>query len=147
LPQVALNYEDGNPVEAKGIGRKILDKVQQTYALELAGKDFAYDGEKSLFTIGTLPHNKLVFTVVLEDPSSSSRCSTRFLFAFYNKRFWFFKNQFYVSTKLLLYVYRSTTRGGSLERSPGEADKKRSKRQPRSKPYKVVIKYSFYCFI
>lgn len=41
---VALNYEDGNPVEAKGIGRKILDKVQQTYALELAGKDFAYDG-------------------------------------------------------------------------------------------------------
>nr|XP_009590319.1 protein argonaute 4A-like [Nicotiana tomentosiformis]XP_009590321.1 protein argonaute 4A-like [Nicotiana tomentosiformis]XP_009590322.1 protein argonaute 4A-like [Nicotiana tomentosiformis]XP_009590324.1 protein argonaute 4A-like [Nicotiana tomentosiformis]XP_033509668.1 protein argonaute 4A-like [Nicotiana tomentosiformis]XP_033509669.1 protein argonaute 4A-like [Nicotiana tomentosiformis]XP_033509670.1 protein argonaute 4A-like [Nicotiana tomentosiformis] len=106
---VALNYEDGNPVEAKGIGRKILDKVQQTYALELAGKDFAYDGEKSLFTIGALPHNKLEFTVVLEDLSSSSR---------------------------------STTRGGSLERSPGEADKKRSKRQPRSKAYKVVIKYA-----
>ncbi|XP_009590319.2 protein argonaute 4A-like [Nicotiana tomentosiformis] len=106
---VALNYEDGNPVEAKGIGRKILDKVQQTYALELAGKDFAYDGEKSLFTIGALPHNKLEFTVVLEDLSSSSR---------------------------------STTRGGSLEGSPGEADKKRSKRQPRSKAYKVVIKYA-----
>ncbi|XP_016487831.1 protein argonaute 4A-like [Nicotiana tabacum] len=106
---VALNYEDGNPVEAKGIGRKILDKVQQTYALELAGKDFAYDGEKSLFTIGALPHNKLEFTVVLEDLSSSSR---------------------------------STTLGGSLEGSPGEADKKRSKRQPRSKAYKVVIKYA-----
>ncbi|OIT40115.1 PREDICTED: protein argonaute 4A-like [Nicotiana attenuata] len=106
---VALNYEDGNPVEAKGIGRKILDKVQQTYALELAGKDFAYDGEKSLFTIGALPHNKLEFTVVLEDLSSSSR---------------------------------STTQGGSLEGSPSEADKKRSKRQPRSKAYKVVIKYA-----
>ncbi|CAN4108534.1 unnamed protein product [Withania somnifera] len=37
----------------------------------LAGKDFAYDGEKSLFTIGALPANKLEFDVVLEDSSSS----------------------------------------------------------------------------
>ncbi|CAN4099094.1 unnamed protein product [Withania somnifera] len=56
---VALFYEDGRPVEGKGIGRKVLDRVHETYDTELAGKDFAYDGEKSLFTIGSLPRNKL----------------------------------------------------------------------------------------
>ncbi|KAK4375690.1 hypothetical protein RND71_006367 [Anisodus tanguticus] len=45
---VALFYEDGRPVEGKGIGRKVLDRVHETYDTELAGKDFAYDGEKSL---------------------------------------------------------------------------------------------------
>ncbi|XP_030520851.1 protein argonaute 4-like [Rhodamnia argentea] len=68
---VALFYEDGRSVDAKGIGRKVIDKVQSTYSSELAGKDFAYDGEKSLFTIGALPRNKLEFTVVLEDVTSS----------------------------------------------------------------------------
>ncbi|KAL3349324.1 hypothetical protein AABB24_022451 [Solanum stoloniferum] len=103
---VAINYEDGNPVEVKGIGRKILDKVHQTYSIELAGKDFAYDGEKSLFTIGALPGNKFEFDVVLEDVSSSR-----------------------------------TTRG-SPEGSPSDVDRKRSKKQPWSKAYKVVIKYA-----
>lgn len=69
--QVALFYEDGRPVDAKGIGRKVLDRVHDTYDTELAGKDFAYDGEKSLFTIGALPRNKMEFTVVLEDMTSS----------------------------------------------------------------------------
>ncbi|KAK4279249.1 hypothetical protein QN277_016979 [Acacia crassicarpa] len=64
---VAFSYEDGRPVEGKGVGRKIIDRVQETYDSELAGKDFAYDGEKSLFTVGPLPRNKLEFTVVLED--------------------------------------------------------------------------------
>ncbi|KAM7473009.1 hypothetical protein LguiA_011192 [Lonicera macranthoides] len=68
---VSLSYEDGRPVDAKGIGRRVLDKVHETYDTELAGKDFAYDGEKSLFTIGALPHNKLEFTVVLEDITSN----------------------------------------------------------------------------
>jgi eukaryotic translation initiation factor 2C len=68
---VALFYEDGRPVDAKGVGRKILDKVQSTYAADLAGKQFAYDGEKTLFTIGALPRNKLEFNVVLEDVTSS----------------------------------------------------------------------------
>ncbi|XP_049404367.1 protein argonaute 4A-like [Solanum stenotomum] len=103
---VAINYEDGNPVEVKGIGRKILDKVHQTYSMELAGKDFAYDGEKSLFTIGALPGNKFEFDVVLEDVSSSR-----------------------------------TTRG-SPGGSPSDVDRKRSKNQPWSKAYKVVIKYA-----
>lgn len=69
--QVALFYEDGRPVDAKGVGRRVLDKVQDTYESELAGKQFAYDGEKSLFTVGALPRNKLEFEVVLENVTSS----------------------------------------------------------------------------
>ncbi|CAM8969562.1 hypothetical protein QQ045_003373 [Rhodiola kirilowii] len=68
---VALFYEDGRPIDGKGAGRRIIDKVKDTYDSELAGKDFAYDGEKSLFTIGALPRNKLEFTVVLEEISSN----------------------------------------------------------------------------
>ncbi|KAL6979305.1 Protein argonaute-4 [Sarracenia purpurea var. burkii] len=68
---VALSYEDGRPVDGKGVGRKVIDRVHETYDTELAGKDFAYDGEKSLFTVGPLPRNKLEFTVVLEDISSN----------------------------------------------------------------------------
>ena len=69
--QVSLAYEDGRPVDGKGVGRKVIDRVQETYDTELAGKDFAYDGEKSLFTVGPLPRNKLEFTVVLEDVISN----------------------------------------------------------------------------
>lgn len=68
---MALSYEDGRPVEGKGVGRKVIDKVQETYGSELNGKDFAYDGEKTLFTIGSLARNKLEFTVVLEDVISN----------------------------------------------------------------------------
>lgn len=69
--QVSFSYEDGRPVEGKGVGRKIIGRVQETYDSELAGKDLAYDGEKSLFTVGPLPRNKLEFTVVLEDLTSN----------------------------------------------------------------------------
>ncbi|KAK4483579.1 hypothetical protein RD792_010778, partial [Penstemon davidsonii] len=68
---VTIKYEDDTVVDAKGVGRKILDKVQETYRAELDGKAFAYDGEKSLFTIGALPGNKLDFTVILDDDSSN----------------------------------------------------------------------------
>ncbi|XP_077242191.1 protein argonaute 4A-like [Tasmannia lanceolata] len=68
---VSLFYEDGKPVDGKGIGRRVIDRVQQTYDTELDRKDFAYDGEKSLFTIGALPQNNFEFTVVLEDISSN----------------------------------------------------------------------------
>ncbi|GJN06292.1 hypothetical protein PR202_ga24007 [Eleusine coracana subsp. coracana] len=67
---VNLKYEDDRPVDGKGVGRKVIDKLQQTYAAELANKDFAYDGEKSLFTIGALPQINNEFTVVLEDVST-----------------------------------------------------------------------------
>ncbi|KAI4305845.1 hypothetical protein L6164_029185 [Bauhinia variegata] len=68
---VALSYEDGRPVEGKGVGRKVIDRVRETYGDELNGKTFAYDGEKSLFTIGPLPRNKLEFTVLLEEMTSN----------------------------------------------------------------------------
>ncbi|KAL6615579.1 hypothetical protein ACP70R_037849 [Stipagrostis hirtigluma subsp. patula] len=69
-PTVNLKYEDYTPVDSKGCGRKVIDKLQQIYAAELANKDFAYDGEKSFFTIGALPQVKNEFTVVLEDVST-----------------------------------------------------------------------------
>ncbi|KAI3440909.1 uncharacterized protein J3R85_002940 [Psidium guajava] len=64
---VSITSEDKRAVEGKGIGRKLIDKLCQTYSSELAGKKFAYDGEKTLYTVGPLPQNKLEFTVVLED--------------------------------------------------------------------------------
>ncbi|CAL5434090.1 unnamed protein product [Camellia sinensis] len=74
---VSVSYEDGRPVDGKGVGRKVIDRVHETYDTELAGKDFAYDGEKSLFTVGPLPRNKLEFTVVLEDISSNRNNGNR----------------------------------------------------------------------
>ncbi|KAI9075853.1 hypothetical protein K1719_042220 [Acacia pycnantha] len=68
---VALFYEDKRPVEAKGIGRRVLDKAYETYASELQSKSFAYDGEKALFTITSLPSNKFEFIVVLDEISSN----------------------------------------------------------------------------
>lgn len=65
-------YEDGRPVDGKGIGTKVLARVHETCDTELTGKDFAYDSEKSLFTLGPLPGNKLEFTIVLEDVVSNS---------------------------------------------------------------------------
>ncbi|OMO92922.1 Argonaute/Dicer protein, PAZ [Corchorus olitorius] len=68
---ISLSYEDGRPVDGKGVGRKVIDRLHETYSSELAGKDFAYDGEKSLFTVGPLPDNKNEFMVVLEDVTSN----------------------------------------------------------------------------
>ncbi|KAJ0100396.1 hypothetical protein Patl1_21014 [Pistacia atlantica] len=66
---VALFYGDGHPFETKGIGRRVIDKVQETYNKDLAGKYFAYDGEKSLFTFGSLPNNEMAFSVLLDNLS------------------------------------------------------------------------------
>jgi len=68
--QVNLKYEDDTPVDRKGSGRKVIKKLQQTYVAEHANKDFAYDGDKSLFTIGALPQVKNEFSVVVEDVST-----------------------------------------------------------------------------
>lgn len=64
---VSITSEDNRAVESKGIGRKLIDRLYQTYSSEFAGKRFAYDGEKSLYTVGPLPQNKSEFTVVLEE--------------------------------------------------------------------------------
>uniref|UniRef100_A0ACD5YTA5 Uncharacterized protein n=1 Tax=Avena sativa TaxID=4498 RepID=A0ACD5YTA5_AVESA len=73
---VILKYEDDHPVEAKGVGRKVIDKLQHMYRTELSNKDFAYDGEKSLFTIGALPQVNNEFTVVLEDIGTGKSAAT-----------------------------------------------------------------------
>uniref|UniRef100_K3ZQN8 Uncharacterized protein n=1 Tax=Setaria italica TaxID=4555 RepID=K3ZQN8_SETIT len=67
---VSIKSEDDKVVDGKGIGRKVIDKLLQTYSSELDGKDFAYDGEKCLFTVGPLPQNNFEFTVILEETSS-----------------------------------------------------------------------------
>lgn len=64
-----MSYEDGNPMEVKGTGRKVLDEVKKTYD-ELKNVSFAYDGEKGLFTLGRLQKQSLQYIVVLEDVSS-----------------------------------------------------------------------------
>ncbi|KAK7322499.1 hypothetical protein VNO77_25880 [Canavalia gladiata] len=69
---VAMCFEDGHPVEARGIGRKVIDKASETYD-QLRNTSFAYDGEKSLFTLGYLSDKKLQFIVVLEENSSRRR--------------------------------------------------------------------------
>lgn len=70
LIQVSITTDDNKDVEGKGIGRKVMDKIYQTYSAELQGKHFAYDGEKSLFTVGPLKQNNFEFTVVLEEASA-----------------------------------------------------------------------------
>ncbi|KAI3969697.1 hypothetical protein MKX01_020258 [Papaver californicum] len=66
---VSITSEDKRAVESKGIGRKLMDNLCQTYCSELGRKHLAYDGEKSLFTVGPLPQNKFEFKVVLEESS------------------------------------------------------------------------------
>ncbi|KAJ6343346.1 hypothetical protein OIU76_005149 [Salix suchowensis] len=67
---VSITSEDNKAVESKGIGRKLIDRLYQTYSSEFSGKRFAYDGEKSLYTVGPLPQNKSEFTVLLEESFS-----------------------------------------------------------------------------
>ncbi|KAK2385915.1 protein argonaute [Trifolium repens] len=66
---VALCYQDGPLVEVKGVRQKVIDKLCETYDV-LKNKNFAYDGDQSLFTFGSLHHNKQEFIVVLEEVSS-----------------------------------------------------------------------------
>ncbi|CAE6113379.1 unnamed protein product [Arabidopsis arenosa] len=84
---VAITYDDGSPVEAKGIGRKILEKLQQTYQTDLGFKHFAYDGDKTLFTAGPLPGSNLDFSVVLEDMSSRRNADKRLRLSHQSKKF------------------------------------------------------------
>ncbi|KAL5707869.1 Protein argonaute 16 [Ranunculus cassubicifolius] len=70
---VLIKSADGMEVENKGIGRKIMDKLYQAYSSELAGKPFAYDGEKALYTVGSLPLKKYEFMVVMEETASKRK--------------------------------------------------------------------------
>ena len=50
----SVSIEDGRPVNGRGVGRKVIDRVHETYKSDLDGNDFTYDGEKSLFTVGSV---------------------------------------------------------------------------------------------
>lgn len=65
--QVSISSEYDRAVESKGIRRKLIDRLYQIYSSELSGKRFAYDGERTLYTVGPLPHEKFEFIVVLEE--------------------------------------------------------------------------------
>ncbi|VVB07350.1 unnamed protein product [Arabis nemorensis] len=71
---VSITTEDGENVDGKGIGRKLIDQLYKTYSSDLAGKRLAYDGEKTLYTVGPLPQNDFDFHVILEDSFSKRDC-------------------------------------------------------------------------
>ncbi|CAK8567057.1 unnamed protein product [Lathyrus sativus] len=73
---VTITSEDKRTVECKGFGRKVIDRLHQTYSSELGGKSFAYDGERTLYTVGPLPDNKFEFKILLEETFSFPKCST-----------------------------------------------------------------------
>lgn len=75
--------EDRKITESKNIGRRLLDRLYQTYSSELAGKRFAYDGEKSLYTVGPLPQNKFEFTVILEESRAK-----QYVYLSFSSKFW-----------------------------------------------------------
>ena len=87
--QVSITSEDDKEVNVKGIGRKLIDRLYQTYSSEFSGKKFAYDGEKSLYTVGALPQNKFEFTVVLEE-SMAKQYVNAILFPSLVFRFFYF---------------------------------------------------------
>ncbi|KAI4300973.1 hypothetical protein L6164_034296 [Bauhinia variegata] len=67
---VQILHEDGYPVNKKAIKRRIIDGINGTYATELAGNHFAYDGNEKLYTVGSLPHKKMEFFMVLDNVSA-----------------------------------------------------------------------------
>lgn len=138
--KVSIKTEDGHAVEGKGIGRKIMDKLYETYSSELARKSFAYDGEKSFYTVGPLPQNIFEFLVVLEG-SSARYVIICIILSFcvlllgvgvcrYRSILIIFNNYF---------RYRGGTADGG---SPSGSGRKRSKCSHLAKTYKVAITYA-----
>ncbi|KAH0932582.1 hypothetical protein HID58_009699, partial [Brassica napus] len=71
---VSITTEDGENVQGKGIGRKLIDQLYKTYSSDLDGKRLAFDGEKTLYTVGPLPQNDFDFQVILEASFSKRDC-------------------------------------------------------------------------
>ncbi|KAL2511722.1 Protein argonaute 4 [Abeliophyllum distichum] len=68
---VSITYEDGTIVDPRNVGRRIMKNLQEEFITELNGKEFAYDGDKNLYTVcEPLPRAKLEFRVVLLNPMS-----------------------------------------------------------------------------
>ncbi|XP_023640947.1 protein argonaute 6 isoform X2 [Capsella rubella] len=73
---VSITTENGDDVNGKGIRRKLMDQLFKTYSSDLDGKRLAYDGEKSLYTVGPLPQNEFDFQVILEGSFSKRSSGT-----------------------------------------------------------------------
>ncbi|KAL1205751.1 Protein argonaute 6 [Cardamine amara subsp. amara] len=71
---VTITTENGDDVDGKGIGRKLMDQLFKTYSSDLDSKRLAYDGEKTLYTVGPLPQNDFDFQVILEGSFSKRDC-------------------------------------------------------------------------
>ncbi|GLT94085.1 hypothetical protein SLE2022_118450 [Rubroshorea leprosula] len=69
---VTILSEDDKAIEGKGIGRKLVDTLYETFTSDFSGKRFAYDGERSLYTVGPLPQIKQEYPLVLEE--SFAKC-------------------------------------------------------------------------
>ncbi|KAM0878492.1 hypothetical protein ACQ4PT_034823 [Festuca glaucescens] len=129
---VKLKYEDDQPVEGKGIGRKVIDKLQHTYCSELSNKDFAYDGEKSLFTVGALPQVNNEFTVVLEDIGTGKLVLLLDLLPCYP---YLIPSVF----RKLNFLPGCRSAANGSPGSPGGGDRKRVRRPYQTKTFKVEL--------
>nr|AJA90755.1 Argonaute 4 [Cycas revoluta] len=77
---VTISCEGMSDSAQKALCRRVMNKVKEVYGKsELNGKDFAYDGEKSLYTIGPIldemgnSRNNIECSVVLEDNRANPR--------------------------------------------------------------------------
>ena len=83
LVQVSLTDKNEHSTNAKDIGREIMDKVRETFHDELDGVRFAYDGDKILITIRSLPKEEYQLNgVALEDASSNKYKCTLYCLKF-----------------------------------------------------------------
>lgn len=112
-----------------------MDKVHETYHTEMASMSFAYDGEKSLFTIGSLPSKKLRFTVVLED-ASSNRYNLKFAQLLLT-----LDQVFVLDINLVVVLYRIST-ARNIDSPDDGSDRKRSRRPYHSKTFNVEISFA-----
>lgn len=71
---VSITTENGDAVDGTGISRKLMDQLFKTYSSDLDGKRLAYDGEKTLYTVGPLPQNEFDFLVIVEGSFSKRDC-------------------------------------------------------------------------
>ncbi|RDY01709.1 Protein argonaute 16, partial [Mucuna pruriens] len=130
---VTITLEDKRAVESKGIGRKVIDRLYQTYSSELGGKRFAYDGGKALYTVGPLPLNKYEFKVLLEES--------------FKKWYVFCMTVLIVSCFIFALKLMLSSNSSSSAESPGangslREETKRSKHSFQSKTFMVEISYA-----
>lgn len=136
--QVSISSEGNMAVDGKVIGRKVIDKLYQTYSSELAEKRFAYDGEKCLYTVGPLPKNKVEFTVILEDSTAKRWLHYQNSCCFCLIFFIFLLLEFPELSQIpLLCSCGSPSNNGGLSESS-----KRSKLSLQSRTFKVEISYA-----